>query len=1254
MWGSLFDATKDFAEKARKAAEELERNLNDSAGIPSAVSSSSITANSEQYHQQQEAEEEEEEESQQQHTSLQEQVNDDDNIYSATHGDHDVKVKDDIDETDAWDDDDMDMDNIDLQIEVPKTTNQIENDASIDATTKLNEIVDVDNVKDMDNHATILVNQDTSQPESQPQPSSFHTEEKDAIPSERRELLELQQATYDAVVEDQTNATPTRTIAATIEPEAIVSSISAPSSYNCPVEDETASLPDTFTPTQPNINMENSATVEASTADGIVPKQVKQEEQDGNDIVDVKVERETEIVLPGQELSSLHEPPISVEDVSINDKPHTDDFYVDDGDGDGDGENHDTVVNTNIDEVDSHRDEKETQLYLDAAVAQHEPPQQQQQQQSLGLISNSGIGLLTSFFGAHSTSNTNTTTSIMSTTATRTDADLNTEEVEAIVPSKQEHIDPTLQQQSPYFQTPKNETKNDYVKNDDDHVEGFDDDDNNNESSTKSTRIVPIEQEVNDNDCMDNSYQQHQTTENVDHKASSMDMGFPIQCTEVPRADLAMTESISTTTQQELHTSGQSKLPAVTLDATSSIESMIEIIMSNATSRQLLEQKYRLVTRSNAQVDNEITKKSFSTAMMQVQEDLQIREQQLVSKTEQMTMMEAMFEEEKQELLIKIQNTKDEAKRRIQKAKERVDAVELKLKNTSSQQSSSVAAQAETIQQQATMIVEIRKEGEKLAQKQADMELVVRTSKAETRELRKQITELEEETNTLSEKLNALQADYTTAQNELASARQGMSRLDQLDTEFRSAREENEKRATKILTLEQLVKESKVTIHEMESELKVTRKGAAIETEQERKRLVMGHKHMISDMEMKLQATEREAAVREDSLRVEIDDLRKRWQDSVRRADTLSVDMQANTAPLLRQIDSINKQSRIRATAWAELETQLRNEIESSIVVQETLTKECNEWKTKYGRLDRTSKDSEAELKQLQAEVFDKNEALQKLQHQHDGVVYKLNKLQVSHDDIERLSNESIARLRSDMTRTLVDNEERYRSQMEDMELQLQEERNQRSNLEVQLLEQQSYRGDNGAIQVPDIDASNNNVMPQAKINNGNENQHRLRNSEDQAEILAGALGGFDREDDDMNESDATESNIPTYNGSMNSYAALEQLTSRLKASKMELSTLRTRLMESEKVRTELLAMVDESRIAREKLPLVEQRVQELTVENRDLQLEIQGLRDDIADVQELYRTQLNVLLESQAVNHTTEKSPGISSTNDAELKTET
>jgi len=603
--------------------------------------------------------------------------------------------------------------------------------------------------------------------------------------------------------------------------------------------------------------------------------------------------------------------------------------------------------------------------------------------------------------------------------------------------------------------------------------------------------------------------------------------------------------------------------------------------------------------------------------MEDLQQRLAQREDQLFSKTEQLTTNEEMHEQEKQELLQKIQHTKEEAKRRIQKAKERVEAMEQTLKNATSSKGSS----AEEIQKQAEIISALREEGEKLARKQLDMEAAVRGAKGEARELRETLEETVAAQTKALDKISTLEAELKSTKDDLSSARKGESQAGKLDSDLRHVREESEKRAGTILSLEQQVKELKAAQKELERELESTRTGAAVETEQEIKKLRKDHHDLVADLESKLQRSERDAAVREDALRHEVGELRKRWQDAVRRADALSVDAQSSTAPLLRQLESTNKQNRARAAAWAELETQLRSELEESVISNEQLAKERSEWKTKCTRLERANKENEIELKQVKGDLHDKSEKVQQLQHELEKMKAEGEKMKAEWAEVERLANEGVSRVRSEMTRTVVDAEERHRSQMESMEAQLAQERDKILQMQKQF---------DGGLGKREIEVSDEPSLPLATV--VEDKPKRLRNSEGQAQILAGALGAFGRDGDNSDEDDDENDGSRNSGGGANgSFAALEQLTSRLKASKVEIKTLRNRLAESEKSREELVKVLGESRNARERLPLLESQVQELTEENKELLQEVQGLREDIVDVRELYRTQMNVLLEAQA-----------------------
>ena len=66
-----------------------------------------------------------------------------------------------------------------------------------------------------------------------------------------------------------------------------------------------------------------------------------------------------------------------------------------------------------------------------------------------------------------------------------------------------------------------------------------------------------------------------------------------------------------------------------------------------------------------------------------------------------------------------------------------------------------------------------------------------------------------------------------------------------------------------------------------------------------------------------------EAGLREDSLRAELGDMRKRWQDAVSRTESLAADMHESTSPLLRQIKALQEEARGKAGVWASTEEAL-------------------------------------------------------------------------------------------------------------------------------------------------------------------------------------------------------------------------------------------------------------------------------------------------------------------------------------------
>jgi hypothetical protein len=601
--------------------------------------------------------------------------------------------------------------------------------------------------------------------------------------------------------------------------------------------------------------------------------------------------------------------------------------------------------------------------------------------------------------------------------------------------------------------------------------------------------------------------------------------------------------------------------------------------------------------------------------LQQVQSLLAQREEQLMNKTEQLTQIQAMNESEKDDLRQKIKDIKEEAKKRFTKAKERVEAAEQQLQTALASQASS-----DELSKQAAIISELREEGQNLAKKQATMEQAVRAAKTEARELQMTLEDERQAKTRALDKIAMLEAELKDTQNELAGARRGETLSVKLETDLQKVRQEDERKGSQILSLEQQLKEVKAEVRELLAELEDSRKGAGLEMQRTQKQLRKEHNDALSDIENKLNITIKEAGLREDALRHEVNEIRKRWQDAVRRADALSMDMiQSSTSPLLRQLESAERQSRARASAAAEIETKLREELEESYINTEKLARERSEYKTKLTRLERAAKESSDELKTTKALLEDKRERVKQLEDNIEKMEAERAKEQAKWAGIERLANEGVARVRSEMTLTVVESEERYRSQLESLQKELGQEREKRRQLEQQV----SDLLDNAGMALSSPTMNQQIVVKEAK----------LKSTEGQANILAGALSGLGDDGNDSNDEadDNEDGHVHHNDNSHNSFAALEEMQNRFKAAKVELESLRQRLDETERVRDKLIEDLRDNNNAAEKLPLFEAKCRELTEENRQLSQEVDMLQEEMEEMRIIYRSQLESTLAMAA-----------------------
>jgi len=573
-------------------------------------------------------------------------------------------------------------------------------------------------------------------------------------------------------------------------------------------------------------------------------------------------------------------------------------------------------------------------------------------------------------------------------------------------------------------------------------------------------------------------------------------------------------------------------------------------------------------------------KQQYLATIAQLESQLYQREDQLSSKSDQITSLTMQYEAETTQLRQVISETKEEAKKRILRAKDRVEEMQTKLTGAVRR----ADAAGGSSQEQSDIIAALRAEGEQLARKQSTMEQSVRSAKGEARELQEKLDIEIEAREKEAAKVELLEKEVKSLKDELSSARKGETLSKKLEGELVAAKEESEKQRASNLDLNQQLKEIKEERKELKKEVEEARAGAALELEGESNKLRRERDDMLGDLEAKLHTSEREANVREDALRHEVSELRKRWQDAVRRAEDLSMDVQQSTAPLLRQLESTERQNRARATAWAEMETKLRADLEENVIQLEKLTKERNDLITSDRKSLRLVKEKEENFLSSQETIEELSTTIETLETKVEDLEEEKKNIKQELVNAERKATEGASKIRTEMLQTVVDSEARYQRQIEVLEDELDGEKQRRGVLEKQLDDlAESVNAAEFAAESDHARVGNGNITSPAQ-------QKTLRSATNQASILHDTLAGFDSEVDDDEDGERDENGMDhMIERQGSSFAAMEQLAQGLKGAKVELEALRKQLASSEETRASLLDELGEARSAVEKLPLFEQ-----------------------------------------------------------------
>ncbi|XP_038999818.1 golgin candidate 5-like [Hibiscus syriacus] len=221
---------------------------------------------------------------------------------------------------------------------------------------------------------------------------------------------------------------------------------------------------------------------------------------------------------------------------------------------------------------------------------------------------------------------------------------------------------------------------------------------------------------------------------------------------------------------------------------------------------------------------------------------------------------------------------------------------------------------AALLKEKDEIINQVMAEGEELSKKQAAQE-------AQIRKLRAQIRELEEEKKGLTTKLEV-------EENKVESIRKDKTATENLLQET-IEKHQAELAAQKDFYTNALyaAKEAEALAEARANNEARTELESRLSEAEEREALLV---QTLEELRQTLSRKEQQAVYQEDMFRRDIEDLQKRYQASERRCEELIAQVPESTRPLLRQIEAMQETTARRAEAWAAVERSLNSRLQEA------------------------------------------------------------------------------------------------------------------------------------------------------------------------------------------------------------------------------------------------------------------------------------------------------------------------------------
>nr|TKR65614.1 hypothetical protein D5086_0000319470 [Populus alba] len=260
-----------------------------------------------------------------------------------------------------------------------------------------------------------------------------------------------------------------------------------------------------------------------------------------------------------------------------------------------------------------------------------------------------------------------------------------------------------------------------------------------------------------------------------------------------------------------------------------------------------------------------------------------------------------------------IESLREEYHQRVSTLERKVYAL-TKERDTLRREQNKKSDAAALLKEKDEIINQVMAEGEELSKKQATQESTIRKLRAQIRELEEEKKGLMTKVQVEENKVESIKKDKTTTENLLQET------IEKHQAEL-SAQKEYYTDALSASKKAEALAEARADNEartELESHLR--------EAEERESMLVQA----LEELRQTLSRKEQEAVFREDMLCRDIEDLQKYYQASERRCEELITQVPDSTRPLLRQIEAMQETTARRAEAWAAVERSLNSRLQEA------------------------------------------------------------------------------------------------------------------------------------------------------------------------------------------------------------------------------------------------------------------------------------------------------------------------------------